>query len=527
MDKVKLNRQSRRLFELMHQSHEAELNEKETLELNSLLKESEELRLIFLSMRDQHISLDERLKNRRTNDQVLGFDDSPQEPKESSKFFLKLLLIISLLAAGFAIGSLKSNHSSEKIEPTLEDVPSQFEYHIATISSSINTFDSRLKKGQDLKAGWLTLKKGKIILEMSSGMEISVEAPAKIELIDSSSLKLDYGKIRLKSSLARKGFSIITKHGKLSDQGADFGVHIEESIATSNCFTGEVAFIDGELVQMIHAGQNYSLKDKKFIAQETYKSTESVRAEAQLASKEKLAAWRRYIHQLKYDPDTAFLYQFAPNINNPQELIQEVHRSEVEPAHGKIIGANWDQGRFPGTSSLKFDSPNDRVKFFLNEKFDTMTYHMWVKIDELNKNNNHLGIFLSEKWDPNQITLQYVTLPKGAFFKVDSRENFVHNSIFLKPEQILGQWLLISFTFNIEAKEIHLYLNGKSIDKQSKIHQQSMTPPFIGWCDLMNWVPLNSQDIRSTPGQVDFLSIHRRAFSAEEVLDFYNKSKTP
>ena len=116
MEKIKLNRQSRRLFELMHQSHEAELNEKETLELNSLLKESEELRLIFLSMRDQHISLDERLKNRRTNDHVLGFDDSPQEPKESSKIFLKLLLIISLLAAGFAIGSLKSNNSSEKIQ---------------------------------------------------------------------------------------------------------------------------------------------------------------------------------------------------------------------------------------------------------------------------------------------------------------------------------------------------------------------------------------------------------------------------
>ena len=137
MDKVKLNRESRRLFELMHKSHETELNESEELELNSMLKKSEELRLIFLSMRDQHISLDERLKNRRTSDHVLGHDDSPVQTKSSSKLILQILTILCLISIGFIIGSSKSNEATYKTEEDSEPIELNYDYHIATISSSV------------------------------------------------------------------------------------------------------------------------------------------------------------------------------------------------------------------------------------------------------------------------------------------------------------------------------------------------------------------------------------------------------
>lgn len=531
MNKIKLNKQSRHLFELMHKVHENDLSEADQSELNKILKESEELRLIFLSMRDQHISLDERLRNRLISDHVLGFKETEQnesEPeKKDQKIFFRFLIILCLLSTGFLIGTCNQKETPHSDESNELNTPlDPFEHHIATISSSINTYNNRLKEGQDLKAGWLTVNKGKIILQMSSGMEISIQAPTKLKLINSSSIQLDSGKIHLKSAFGRKGFSVDTKYGKLNDQGAEFGIHIDSSIAASNCFTGELAFIQDDFIQIIHAGQNYSLKDRQFIDKEMYETADKVRAQVKKATAEKLASWRQYLHKLKYDPSTAFLYQFSPNSASPQELIQEVHRSELEPAHGKIIGASWEQGRFLGTHSLKFDSPNDRVKFFLNEKFDAMTYHMWVKFDHLTS-NDHLGIFLSEKWHPHQITLQYVSIPKGSFFKVHSKDNFGHSSTFLKPEQILGKWLLISFTFDLVNEQVHLYLNGKNIDKTLNISSTPLQAPYIGWCDLMNWVPLNSQDIRNTPGQVDFLSIHRRAFSPKEILEFYEKSKTP
>ena len=526
MDKVKLNRESRRLFELMHKSHETELDENEALELNTMLKESEELRLIFLSMRDQHISLDERLKNRRTSDHVLGHNDNPEQTRSLSKSILQLFILLSVISISYIIGSSKTNKAATEANQNDEAIELNYDYHIATISSSINTYNTKLKKGQDLKAGWLTLNRGKIILEMSSGMEISVEAPAKLELINSSTIKLEQGKVRLQGSLGRKGFSVETAYGKISDQGADFGVHIDSDLASSTCFKGEIAFVKNEAIQIIIAGKSFDLINGKFIENENYNSADNVRKEASIASQRKLSSWRQFIQNLKYDPDTAFLYQFSPTPGHEDQLIQEVNRSEVEPAHGKIIGAKWEQGRFPGTNSLKFDSPNDRVKFFLNENFEAMTFNMWLKLDHLT-NNNHLGIFLSEKWSNNQFTVQYLTMQDGAFFKIHSRANYSHRSSLINPNDIIGKWFLLSFTFDISKNSFHIYLNGKNIDNLSGLKTQKLEPTFIGWCDLMNWVPLESSDIRNTPGQVDFLSIHRKAFSHEEVQNFYLISKTP
>ena len=73
------------------------------------------------------------------------------------------------------------------------------------------------------------------------------------------------------------------------------------------------------------------------------------------------------------------------------------------------------------------------------------------------------------------------------------------------------------------------YVIGDSQDVTSQRHiaTASLQESYMGWCDLMNWVPLNSQDIRNAPGQVDFLSIHRRAFSQKEIKQFYQESKTP
>jgi hypothetical protein len=525
MKKFKFTRDSRRIFELSHKYNDAELNDTEGQELNDLLKDNHEGQIIFLSLRDQELSLSDRLKNRSIHEKTLGeSSERPQTNKTNYKNILLIFLSLSTVASLVFI-IFKSRQIFEQKTELPKSASQKYERSIASITASIDVLDPTLQQGHDLSTGPLILKQGQIVLEMDSAMEINISAPAELELISGSKIFIKKGKVRFKSLINRKGFSLESEYGTILDQGADFGVYIDQSRASASCFTGTIAYRDDQFKKLIHAQESFSLIQKKYIESETYISTKAIQQQSKENTQNKLTQWKDSIQELKRSSDTAFLYQFQPNPHDDRSLQQDVHRSEMEPAHGKIIGASWEQGRFPGTHSLKFDKPNDRVKFFLNEKFEAMTFHMWVKFDQLTT-NNHLGIFLSEKWHPNQLTLQYQITEQKQFFKVSSKDNFTRSSQSIKPSEFLGQWQLISFTFDINKKSFHIYLNGRNMDSTLSYNQDQLTPPFIGWCDLMNWVPLNSRDIRNVPGQVDFLSIHRREFSAAEVLQFYEKSKT-
>ena len=85
MNKFKFTRESGRIFELSHQLNDTELSEDEGKELNKLLKNNPEGQLIFLSLRDQDLSLSERLQNRSIHEKTLGESEPKETPKAKSK----------------------------------------------------------------------------------------------------------------------------------------------------------------------------------------------------------------------------------------------------------------------------------------------------------------------------------------------------------------------------------------------------------------------------------------------------------
>ncbi|WDE96661.1 hypothetical protein PQO03_01595 [Lentisphaera profundi] len=526
MSKFKFTRESRRIFELSHQLNDTELSEDEGTELNKLLKNNPEGQLIFLSLRDQDLSLSDRLQNRSIHEKTLG-ESEPKKKTDSKSHTVLYIIVLTLIAfiAFFLFKNKSTEVTTEENTQALE-LTEPYRPYIASISSSIDVVDPKFKQGQDLKTGWLKLDQGMIVIELDSAMELNITAPAEIELQSGNKIFIKKGKVRLTSLIKRKGFAAFTQHGQILDQGADFGVNIQKHKATATCFLGSISFSDDSFKKIIHENQTFSLITKQLVDAESYLSTKSIHQQSKDRSQSQLLKWQELIKKLKTDPDTAFMYQFKPNPHDDKALIQEVYRGEVLPAHGKIIGATWAEGRFPTTHSLKFQRPNDRVKFFLNEKFPAMTMNLWVKFEHLT-NNNHLGVLLSEKWEPNEFTVQLQTVPQGSFFKLSSKSNFTVSSDFFNAESILKNWILLSFTFDIEKKEFFIYINGEDVTSQRHIATASLQESYMGWCDLMNWVPLNSQDIRNAPGQVDFLSIHRSAFSPKEIKQFYQESKTP
>jgi len=526
MNKFKFDKKSKRVFELSQKLNDGLINDCEGAELNSLIKDEPDLQLLYLSLREQELEMTERFSGSSIHDRPLSGELTSSEAvtKKPLKMSIPICVMALILLSFFLGQSLQktseiNNVPQAQTKELSEDI---FQETLANVKISLDVDNLNLSEGSSLTAGPFSFKSGQICLDMSSGMQITIQGPAKINLIDANSIEVTEGQVRLQSLLKRPDFSVLTKYGKITDQVADFGIDLNSSTTSISCFEGSILFTKNNLSKELTTGQSLSLKEQRPVEAPRYLSFQQLQDLAKKQNIEKLSSWLEYRDQLKKDPDTAFFYDFVPNIYAIDNLNQRAYRGEVAPAHGKIIGAHWADGRFPKTQSLHFQNSNDRVKFNLDEEFNQMTINLWLKLDRNTGNNIH-GILLSERYEQHQIFLQLITRDENWHFKFSAKQHFVCTSKLFSENELLGKWSLLSLTMDNKQKQVAIYLNGTDI---TKILQMTNTGPvYPGWVDLMNWLPIREHDIRNTPGQVDFLSIHRKAFTPEEIKDFYENSK--
>ena len=119
--------------------------------------------------------------------------------------------------------------------------------------------------------------------------------------------------------------------------------------------------------------------------------------------------------------------------------------------------------------------------------------------------------------------IQLMTGHENWYLKFSGKGQFICSSKTFTEKELLGKWQLLSFTLNLLKKESAIYIDGENMTAKQQVN--NTTPVYPGWIDLMNWLPNREHDIRNTPGQVDFLSIHRKAFTPEEIKEFYENSR--
>ena len=525
MSKYKFTKKSKRVFELTQKMLDGLINDDEGVELNELIKDDEELQILYLSLREQELELEERFHSSQVSDRPLSGDLTSLPPVKKESRLIYYLLIPCLILTGFILGfSLKKTPEIKTVQTTHTDQEASAEIQktIASVHLSLNVDNPALAKDKSLFAGIYRLKTGQISLDMSEGMQITIEAPARFNLIDSNSIEIYQGKYRFDSLLDRPGFKVKTPYGSLIDQNADFGLSISDEEALAQCFKGAIDLIQKNQTRQIVAPQTEILMKKSTQKAPQFLSFNQLQDLAQKRNNDQFANWLETRDKLKGEPDTAFFYDFIPNVYAFDNLTQKAYRGEVAPAHGKIIGANWTQGRFPGTHSLNFEKSNDRVKFHLDEKFSQMTIHLWLKINQSLDKNIH-GILLSEQYEDHQIFLQLITRDENWHYKFSAKGHFVCTTKPFTEEEHVGKWHLISLIMDAPNKEVKIYMNGENVS--GTLRMNNPDPVYPGWVDLMNWVPNRIDDIRNTPGQVDFFSVHRRVFSEDEIKDFYQNSR--
>ena len=83
-------------------------------------------------------------------------------------------------------------------------------------------------EGARLKPGMLDLIEGLAVLRFDSGVELVLEAPATVEVLDAMNCKLRRGTLVAEVPPQAKGFSIDTKDAKVIDWGTKFGVSADD-----------------------------------------------------------------------------------------------------------------------------------------------------------------------------------------------------------------------------------------------------------------------------------------------------------
>jgi len=114
---------------------------------------------------------------------------------------------------------------------------------IATFSASHDAEFSIMANlvGDDLKAGPRELKRGVVQITFARGAKVLIEGPAKFNLLDKGSVRLEGGRLSAKVPPHAVGFTVRTPQVDVVDLGTEFGVYVADDGSTVvKVFDGQV-----------------------------------------------------------------------------------------------------------------------------------------------------------------------------------------------------------------------------------------------------------------------------------------------
>ncbi len=130
----------------------------------------------------------------------------------------------------------------------------------------------------------MTLLQGVARIQMDDGVELVVESPAKFELMTSSELRMDYGRVYAYVSEIGRGFTVTTPNSRIVDLGTEFGVEANGNGQTDlHVFQGKTYLVAGtrqnaKIVETLDAGQARGVQGNGVVRNLGLKADEFIRS---------------------------------------------------------------------------------------------------------------------------------------------------------------------------------------------------------------------------------------------------------
>jgi ferric-dicitrate binding protein FerR (iron transport regulator) len=367
--------------------------------------------------------------------------------------------------------------------------------------------------GKLFEPGIYELISGVAHLRFASGAEMILNGPAQLEIIDSMHARMEYGKVRVIAPPSAKGFTVSTPSAEYIDIGTEFGLDVDRDDGASNLFV-----FDGQV--------NVARSDSKEVVKEVIEGDSSryfkgviagpspdfVSAEFPTPNEIGFVRWQDHVQDLLEDESLIGFYPFRQS-SDSSLLVNQASKQESTDSllDGKIVGARWVSGRWPGKDSLLFDGDREYVQLDIPGNYSELTIAAWLKIDRLDYEMNAIiNSDRAEKGDVHfQITRQAIA--KGAVQGWDTTDTFIG------PPLKLGQWVHVVMVISVTDKYRKVFANGQLVRDAVMKGDSTISP---GSCRLGNWLPAighHEKRVRAFRGKIDELAIWKRSLNESEI----------
>lgn len=359
-------KQINRIAELLIAAREGtRFKERHRNELNDLLRDNEEHR-VFAS---QFLLDGETLQDLLATEEISALSSRNSHARSAAKPRWYQMPILQMAAAVALVASL--------VFALYGRSP------IAVIQDEANAVfaDGSIPEDGVLKSQAYSLTRGMISVEFRNGVSMTVKAPADFEIVDAFRVKLSRGSVRAFAPDSGHGFVIETPDVDIQDLGTEFGVSVDGSSGDSevHVFDGEVnvnKHRDKETIASLEMGDSAKILNGQVNPldapdQDRYVTPADV----------SYNRWASMSEELRNDEDALFYYSFHSSDNQQDTLNDEsVHSSAI---NGKIQGARWVTGRWPGKRALLFDQVGDAVQINIPGELKQFSFGAWVNLDRL------------------------------------------------------------------------------------------------------------------------------------------------
>lgn len=498
-----------RLDDLIERHLNDELSSDEKQELVELLDTNPEARKKLVEQAEFNSAITSVLKSESN----IELDDIPLKPSNPEKKIKEFLPWIIAVAACLIL-ALRSLNTSPGVEvvKTSETKPLT-----ALLVNEVNAKFANGRSIDDVKfsPGEYELTDGAVHLRFSSGADLVVEAPAKLKIFDAMNTRLLSGKVRAMVPPPAHGFTVAANDLHYEDIGTEFGLKVDEKGSS------ELHVFDGQV--NVKDSKNNSLLKKVFKGQaiEYSGAANSVVKDLQpddfmTVSSIGFQRWKIQANKISQDPDVIACFPF---IRGESDILKNtVENSPV--TDGRIAGARWVTGRWPGKEALLFDRQNDYVELDIPVQMDEITVSMWLKIDRLDTVLSPL--FSSNRWDEGDIHLQMFRYQQPHFDVQGSGVGPIQKSMTEKPVPI-KDWIHIVGVFSSKESYGKVYINGE-LYRYGKFRKDAIIKP--GKCRIGHWVPVPGYEPeRRFTGKVDEVIIWKKALTEKEVSSLVEKGR--
>ncbi|MEC5125620.1 LamG-like jellyroll fold domain-containing protein [Verrucomicrobiales bacterium BCK34] len=422
---------------------------------------------------------------------------------------------IAGLAASLVVWLSLNPVNRETIPPT-----ASAGYTALLVDEAGAEFANQRGKGEvGFRAGNYELKKGTAHLRYANGADLVIQAPARFQIKDEMRTVLRSGKVRAIVPPPARGFTIETPQVNFEDVGTEFALNVNAGTGESGMqvLDGQVNLRskgDSSLLQSVFGGEWIHYRDG-LIENANALDLSGFPSPGNIG----YLRWGNERDTILSDPGVIAWFPFIKEKN--ESVLTNAQRNGGVP-DGRIAGARWVSGRWPGKEALLFDRESDFVQLEIPGEYEELSVAVWLKVDRYDQEMN--AILNSNGAEPGDMHLQLTRhgLPRGGLIGVERPVyEWVGNPV---P---LAKWVHVVQVLSLPERKHSIFVNGELVTK-TELEQQDTIAIRPGYCRLGNWLTAASyrhQEPREFRGRIDELTVWNRVLSEPEINDLIERGR--